>query len=760
MSDYSPLQFARDFEKFRSDLAAEPDPVDGLALMLDFWKNHSDSLPHQSNWTYLAEFIGELTGRCTKDNLENLSFDELKSIHALLKTFSDRNMDSIKDAFNTVCREYARKLFYVGDYETALKILGADTAIDSTDKDLIKGLNEFDTLYHIYSLYKETETPLKAELLNILTEWEGYRESLYQDQALCLFVEKDGRGKAARGRMKFLSARVELFRKSAPIDEVTFDNQIKTPDDPFIGVAYDALEAVRGIFNRGDFQHKAARRYHAHFNIIGGNHQFTGDSIGLAAALLTYTQLMKPEIMRHERFLSSDVAFTGSIDKEGRLMPVNGDTLTLKIERAFFSPVKYLVLPIDNHAIAQNALEQLSIKYPNRRLLLVGASHLCDLLENRNIIRSEKVCIGQLYARRVVKYTRMTKLQVPLLLCLLYVLICLIHPKAWLWFDWNPYDVRIVGAGFEVLNADSHVIWSKTFDCGDIGTETFWKLGNLDDDPENEVAITPSVMGCEKNAWLFVYDNDGDTIFSRNTVVIGEYPGDDHKNFNHWPGHIDFVETKQGIVIISRANMSMPARQYLRFWDEKGDSLGWYINSGQSGATKDNFKVVNDTCWLFGSFNNRADCACLFALNPFGCFGVSPPYNVPEIPELANVLQGNQLLYILFARSSVNLQRHEKYNVPILINRVNDSTFKFDISELCDMEHDLLYYLDISFRVFDVGIADRFAKYLESLVDFGAMSELERDTYLDSMLFKVTYWIDSGWVSEGHIRGQKTAYSR
>jgi hypothetical protein len=165
---------------------------------------------------------------------------------------------------------------------------------------------------------------------------------------------------------------------------------------------------------------------------------------------------MKPEIMRHERFLSSDVAFTGSIDKEGRVLPVNGDTIALKIERAFFSPVKYLVLPIDNLAIAQNALEQLSIKYPHRRLLLVGASHLSDLLENRNIIRSEKVCIGQLTARRVVKYSRMTKLQVLLLLVLIWALLAIIDTKTFApwWFDWRIDHIEIMGNRFRTVNPD------------------------------------------------------------------------------------------------------------------------------------------------------------------------------------------------------------------------------------------------------------------------------------------------------------------
>ncbi len=671
MSDFSPLRFARDFEQFRAGLNTETDPVDGLALMLDFWKNHSDSLPHQSNWTYLAEFIGELTGRCTKDNLENLSFDELKSIHALLKTLSERNNDNIKDVFGTVRREYSRKLLYVGDYETALKILGDDTAIDSADRDLIKGLNEFDTLYHIYSLHKDIESPVKSELLNILTEWEGYRESLYQDQALCLFVEKDSRGIAARGRMKFLSARVELFRKSAPIDEVTFDNQIKTPDDPFIGVAYDALESVRGIFKRSDFRHKAVRRYHAHFNIAGRNHQFTGDSIGLAAALLTYTQLMKPEIVRHERFLSSDVAFTGSIDKEGHILPVNGETIAFKVERAFFSPVKYLVVPEGNLATAQSALEKMTVRYPNRRLLMVGAAHLSDLLENRNIIRSEKVCIGQLTARRVVKYSRMTKLQVPLLMCLLYVLICLIYPKAWIWFDWNIDHIKVIGNRFLSINSDNHFLWascefpmalqdSKYNDS--VKNQMLYFIEDFDSDGKKELFFAPHSL--DLPAEIIFFDHDGKIVWRKNPYVITTYPGDisypgiTENAFYIAPELMPYEDNNNEKYIICCSFASAPGRAQVILLDLKGNCVsGPYINPGALGFLR-GFRIDRDADGneeiLCYGLNNRFPGPFIAILEPKEITGIAPPYD-DEYFMLSGMPSGNQDYYVVFPKSPLSV---------------------------------------------------------------------------------------------------------
>ena len=145
-----------------------------------------------------------------------------------------------------------------------------------------------------------------------------------------------------------MTGKVELFGKSARTDEITFENQIKTPDDPFVGVAYDALQAVRRTFKVAGLKLQGSSFYHAHFSIADSGQTFSGDSIGLAFALLTYTQLLRPEALRLDRFLSGEVAFTGGVDADGRLTAVNDETLGAKVERAFFSPLKYVILPEAN----------------------------------------------------------------------------------------------------------------------------------------------------------------------------------------------------------------------------------------------------------------------------------------------------------------------------------------------------------------------------------------------------------------------------
>lgn len=763
MSEYSPLKFARDFEKLRADLHSEPDPADGLALTLDFGKSNRDQLLLKSNWTYLAEFTGELTKRCTKDNLENLSFDELQAFCALLETFSERNLDNIKDTFDAVRREYARKLFFIGDYDNALKNLGADTAIGSTDKDLIKGLNEFDTLYHIYALYKDIESPIKSELLDILTEWQGYRESLYQDQALCLFVEKDHRGTVSRGRMKFLSARVELFRKSAPIDEVTFDNQIKTPDDPFVGVAYDALEAVRGVFNRGDFRHKAVRRYHAHFNIAGGNHQFTGDSIGLAAALLTYTQLMKPEIMRHERFLSSDVAFTGSIDNESHILPVNCDTIALKVERAFFSPVKYLVVPEDNLATAQSALEKLNVQYPNRRLLLVGASHLSDLLENRNIIRSEKVCIGQLTARRVVKYSRMTKLQVPLLLVLIWALLAIIDTKTFApwWFDWRIDHIEIMGNRFRTVNPDGKEIWvSEEFEAeliADAYTKNptdgirFYLIYDLDNDRKDELFFVPkyNIKGSVHSSKVHLYDSKGRLKWAERAFRPTTYPGDTNLlgrdvRISYANAGLESVIGAAGrFYLMTFSDCSSPMRLQITLLDTSGAIVsGPYIHTGAPyyNSPVRRYDIDGDKReeLFICCTNNRYNRASLLIIDPFRLDGVSPPYD-DDLFVASGMPRGSQLYYLAVPESPLS----DGYNVRNYVTNIKELSangYELLVTEGINLSHhgDIItrgqaqklpaftYVLDKNFiprRIYMPDGSDHLLNYY--------LKQLEKDTIAD-----------------------------
>ncbi len=193
-----------------------------------------------------------------------------------------------------------------------------------------------------------------------------------------------------------------------------------------------------------------------------------------------------------ERFLPSDVAFTGGVDKNGRLTPVNEDTLKLKIERAFFSPMKFLVVPSGNFASARAIIDQFRHQYPRRNLRLISAATLSDLIDDRNVIRSERVCAGRYIARKASRYTRSAKIQIPILLALLYALLCLIYPKAWIWFDSNPVNVVINSQenSAEMRNRKGQLIWNRVFSAkiADSNQQiSLMKLYDLNKDGKNEV---------------------------------------------------------------------------------------------------------------------------------------------------------------------------------------------------------------------------------------------------------------------------------
>ncbi|MCK4460977.1 MAG: hypothetical protein KAW46_04200, partial [candidate division Zixibacteria bacterium] len=469
-------------------------------------------------------------------------------------------------------------LFYVGAHDEALslctKLEGVDDLALPTDSE-VRGLSPLDTLRTIYDKYRRDYPGLGTLLQGILAQWEEDALAVEHDRVWCLFVDKDGKGNAATGRMRLLKGTVEsvVTKKKAdligPPDQVAFDNQVKTPDDPFIGVAYDSLKAVRTGLRSAGFAQRAQGSYRAFLSIDGSNRTFTGDSIGLAVSLVAFTQLLKPEVMRQERFIASDIAVTGGINAESRITPVNNDSLAAKIERAFFSHVRHVVLPEANLATARDTVKRLSKQYPRRRLRLVSAAHLDDVLNDRNIIRSEKVCLGAFITKKAARYTRATKVQVPLLIGLLAIAFLLYadyYPKLWpqsMWFDWNPEYVRLTETGFEALNKDSVALWDIEFECDSITERSTYRIGDIDGDGKNEVAFmphAPQTAPCESNASLFAYDHSGDLMWRRNGAIFGEYPGDMIINVQYIPKPIDFVPVGDSVIILSRACRSFPAR--------------------------------------------------------------------------------------------------------------------------------------------------------------------------------------------------------
>jgi len=761
----TPLKFAKAFGKLKSDLAAQP--IDDLKLILltNFWPGLRPLSGDPQYQSYVGEYTSLLENLITEPNLYDFTIEELDGLLGIIREAGITHDVGLPDCEKAVTVRLATLYAYVGEIDKACKLCASLT--EESHSYELKGTrpSPLESLVTACDQLAESHPKTEKLLAAVADAWEEEIGHLWFDRARCLFVEKslgDSVGTNGRGRMKTLIGSVQESSKLAT-DEVAFDNQIKTPDDPFIGAAYHSLQAVSLLLNgpKGKKGGGASGgvRSHGHFEIEGSDHTFTGDSIGLAVAVVAYAQLLKPDITRYERFISSEVAFTGAVSPDGTLLPVNEKTLSVKVKRALFSPIKYLVVPSENLRAAETSLQALNGDYPSRRLHLIGHDRLQDVVENHNIVRSEKVCIGEYVTRKATRYARITKVQVPalaVLLALLYAVICTQYPKAWVGFDWNPEYVRITTRGFEALNKDSVMLWGVEYECDTIDYRSKWDVGDLDSDGKNEVVIavgSAKIAPCETDgSCLFAYDDNGTELFQRLCPIQNEYPGDTIVQMPYTMPEVRLVKSADRTDIMTLVTASNPSRAHIRLWSSTGDSLGWYINSGF--ATFDAKYICSDFSnqLVFLGINNRMGCVCLFELPRNGFNGVSPPY-LNTLPELETVKKGNQTNYILFPPSDLNQVDKRLYNGPMTLTVESEGVLKIGVNEGPDIPPcAIYYYVDSLFRVFRVRADDEFIHQREVLVRDKKLEPIEWNVYFDDLRDAVTYWTDSGWVTEVELR--------
>ncbi|MFH1700756.1 MAG: hypothetical protein ABIE07_09240 [Candidatus Zixiibacteriota bacterium] len=531
---------------------------------------------------------------------------------------------------------------------------------------------------------------------------------------------------------------------------------------------------MRDIFKNLNYKTESTSFYHAHFAIQDSGQTFTGDSIGLAAGLLAYTQLMRPDISRVDRFLSAEITCTGGIDKSGRISKVNDDSLKYKIERAFFSPVKYLVLPEINYIEANNYLKKLNQKYPRRNLIIIGLNKFSDAIENRNILRDEKVCIGEYVTKKAIKYSRAARIQVPLLFALVWILAAIFWPRYFdPWFDKNPAFAQANPQTntLDAYNRDSILLWSDTLLCkmsentSDFPFSTsFGQIIDMNDDGLNEVVFLPRIDDiCDDRTRIRFYSQDGQLLFKRNAAVLDKYPRDTLGTIFD-PVYFATVNDYQEQLIISIVGQEMPARSHIRIWDRKGDSLGWFINWGHGTFQKamDINGDNNNPELFFLCFNNSMEGTALLILDKDSAFGFSPYKDCP-IVDSGWYTHGNQLAYIVFPTTDIGQLENELpmgYNQPgphgIQISE--NGNIKIYISESVKhgFQAEIIYTLNHDLRVINVYFNDFLNTRRKELVAEGKLPPIENwSEYLTGLMNAVIYWTDFGWVTGGQLRAEE-----
>ncbi|MEQ9104876.1 MAG: hypothetical protein RIE53_09265 [Rhodothermales bacterium] len=146
------------------------------------------------------------------------------------------------------------------------------------------------------------------------------------------------------------------------------------------------LSAARGLLKE-THPGLLSATYRGRFALESGGGAHSGASAGLAMTLLAWCEIIRFSDDRRQFRLSTDIAFTGVVDGDGRVLPVADDLLAPKVDAAFFSDVRILVLPEAQQHLARERVEHLRRQFPNRKLGLRGILHASDVLADRRIVK-------------------------------------------------------------------------------------------------------------------------------------------------------------------------------------------------------------------------------------------------------------------------------------------------------------------------------------------------------------------------------------
>ncbi|MEW5875441.1 MAG: hypothetical protein AB1752_09695 [Candidatus Zixiibacteriota bacterium] len=808
----SPLAFTRAYNTYRADSADIAFADTRLLAAARFWTPFAGSLADPVLSSFIAEDWPPLLDLQDPPDVEDLRPAEIEEIARFLDMVASHRLKSrereapvedpvsgaeppvailpgsaVPSRFAHYWQAAARKHLYVGDADSALTALKHAGLIDESTvgqlsiPELPETANATD-LPSMLAEWAEANHPMSARWFREFdSDWSAKRESGEINQAQCLVVEYDPNGHPVRGRLRALAGTVEQIKRADASDEVTVHHQVRAPDDPHFGAIYNALAALRRTLrHRGDpsrlqpelrIRHPEERsdegpavalrgpRFHARLTLGPSTAEsHTGDSIGLAAFALAYANWWAADIHRERRLIGSSVAFTGGIAGDGSITPVSPATLRAKIARAFHSPITHLVIPEASRRPAESELAHLRTRHPRRRLHLIGIESPHDLIADHNILRTEKVCLGEFAARKAARWGRSVKVQVVVLVVLLYLLASIVSPQMWLFFDWEPATIKVHLSELLALNAQGQIVGRYGFDTRQLDTELHemdaqrsanrrrYSIFDLDGDHRSEICFIPAFSDVRANeppiVFVFAAPRFGlfgrqlDTLFTRSCCEILA-PDSALTGVILDGTYCTNAANSAGSLIITSVTQQFPARNHLRFFDAAGAVRGWFVHRGILGEPF----VIHDSGeqrLVFLGVNNSAQCAAAVRIDPERAHGLSPQITEGRCSqEFSNEPAGFQ--YVLFPKTDVGqIDLNTLYNTARSLEVLADGTLRIGVLE--GGENHIFYRMDHRFRPFQVDLSDGFIRRRQQLVDDGMVRPLPLTAVATSVLDSVQTW--------------------
>lgn len=198
--------------------------------------------------------------------------------------------------------------------------------------------------------------------------------------------------------------------------------------------------------------------YKFHEVIIGFDKKegfYEGNSLGTALTISFLEEILKFYNPTYLIKLIEKSAFTGGVAEGGEILNTSENIIKRKVALIFFSKINSFVIPKSEETYAVFTLTQLKKNYPNRKLKVIPAEDINDVLNRRDLVdlRKQKVVV------RTGKFVKKNWISALVAIILTFILSFLFVMD----FDDNPEILTTDGSTLFVKNKNGKVLWTKHY---------------------------------------------------------------------------------------------------------------------------------------------------------------------------------------------------------------------------------------------------------------------------------------------------------
>ncbi|MCE1164943.1 MAG: LamG domain-containing protein [Bacteroidetes bacterium] len=498
-----------------------------LISIVNFFRECEDTGYYPPDFAFLEDFVPVLLGIFRNAGVNFIDPSYLRDAKDILLLSSEYYEDKIvlneiDTVVNLINMQLLKMYFHLGELEEGLvilnKMIDRRETSSSGRKEILapkadagKG-NE--TAGSKYALIKP-DIFRKSRALEILEEikYELERLNGYSyDEINTILVEEENTETGDANLGLILPMHCRLAKQGGTSGRIEFENNTDLTEHDF----RESLENIRNtvrLLLHGEGVHKEP-----YGKILLGydnmSNVYKGTSFLFAGSVISFCKVYNERLSRKRFAVSSSSAFTGSLDRHGSLQKLPSDSLKAKINTAFFSWIKNIILPAENAEEAKEIIAGLNRIYPNKTLNVTGLSSLNKITDISDVIITEEDS-KSVHVRKLLKRY---SLQAVLMLSLIILVTGIYAAYMFLPRDIKPLPVT-ENPMYLIYAPDRDTNWifqnenyfgGDTIDFGDVAIGDLWfpKLDLLNNSRKKERFVV-EIEGKDKDEFEVLWRSEG-----------------------------------------------------------------------------------------------------------------------------------------------------------------------------------------------------------------------------------------------------------